>query len=120
MLSAKAGAASNRAWTKADTSTGRAAALLDDLAVVFATIDVEKVWREDVCAALAERWPDRYGQLTPDALTAALRPLGITTGQVWGRLPDGAGANRRGITRADVQAALDQHRRAITSSAGAR
>ncbi|MFR9803136.1 cell division protein FtsK [Pseudonocardia sp. RS010] len=92
-----------------------AASLLDDLAVVFATITVEKVWREDVVAALTERWPDRYGDLTPDGLTAALRPLGITTGQVWGRLPDGAGANRRGISRADVQAALDAHSRELAA-----
>ncbi|GAA2850171.1 FtsK/SpoIIIE domain-containing protein [Pseudonocardia halophobica] len=125
-VAARARAARERAGTVTGYALGEeapktaAASLLDDLAVVFATIEVEKVWREDVCAALAERWPDRYGQLTPDALTAALRPLGITTGQVWGRLPDGAGANRRGITREDVQAALDRHRREITSSAGAR
>jgi hypothetical protein len=91
----RARAARERAGTLTGYALGEespktaAASLLEDLALIFATIEVEKVWREDVVTALAERWPDRYGQLTPDALTAALRPLGITTGQVWGRLPDG-------------------------------
>jgi hypothetical protein len=33
-------------------------------------------------------------------LTAALRPHGVRTGQVWGTTPDRKGANRRGIPAA--------------------
>lgn len=85
-----------------------AASLLDDLRTVFATIEVDKVWSEDLCARLAELRPELYGRLTPEALAAAVKPYGLTTGQVWGRLPDGSGANRRGLDRADVLAALER------------
>jgi DNA segregation ATPase FtsK/SpoIIIE, S-DNA-T family len=37
-----------------------------------------------------------------------LRPLGITTGQVWGTDSDGVGRNRRGVARAEVLAAIDR------------
>jgi S-DNA-T family DNA segregation ATPase FtsK/SpoIIIE len=84
------------------------ASLLDDLRVVFATIEVDQVWSETVIERLAELRPARYGQLTPAALTAAVKPYGIGTGQVWGRLPDGTGANRRGLTREAVMAAVEQ------------
>ena len=86
------------------------ASLLDDLQTVFATITVGKVWNEDVVRALAEHRPGMYGAWTPEALTAAVKPYGITTGQVWGRTPDGAGANRRGLTREAVMAAIATHR----------
>lgn len=85
-----------------------AASLLEDLRVVFATITVEKVWNETVVERLAELRPEVYGRFTPEALTAALKPYGITSGQVWGRLDDGSGANRRGLNRAEVMAAIDR------------
>jgi S-DNA-T family DNA segregation ATPase FtsK/SpoIIIE len=85
-----------------------AASLLDDLAVVFATITVEKVWSEDVVARLAELRPELYSGWTPEALAAAVKPYGITTGQVWGRTADGGGANRRGLAREAVMSAVER------------
>lgn len=79
-----------------------AASLLDDLRTIFATATVEKMWSEDVCVRLAELRPELYGRLTPEALAAALKPHGITTAQVWGRTPEGVGANRRGLSRQAV------------------
>ncbi|MBP2370681.1 FtsK/SpoIIIE domain-containing protein [Pseudonocardia parietis] len=89
-----------------------AAQLLEDLAVVFATVTDERVWSETVLHRLAEHRPALYAGWTPEALAAALKPFGITTGQVWGRTDEGAGANRRGVTRADVLAAIETHHRA--------
>lgn len=84
-----------------------AASLLEDLRVVFATITVERVWNESLVDELAKLRPEVYGSLTPEALTALLKPFGISTGhQVWGRLEDGTGANRRGLLRAEVLDAI--------------
>jgi DNA segregation ATPase FtsK/SpoIIIE, S-DNA-T family len=74
-----------------------------------------KVWSETVLERLAALRPDLYGGLTRDQLTAALKPYGITTGQVWGTTPDGRGANRRGIDRqavTDAATQRDRHRSA--------
>ncbi|MFC5996266.1 FtsK/SpoIIIE domain-containing protein [Pseudonocardia hispaniensis] len=84
------------------------ASLLDDLRTIFATIEVDKVWSETVCERLAELRPEHYHGWGPEQLAAALRPYGIHTGQVWGRLPNGKGANRRGLTVADVLAAAER------------
>lgn len=92
-----------------------AAQLLDDLAVVFATITDRRVWSETVLAKLAEHAPSRYADWTPETLAAALKPLGISTGQVWGKTSGGDGANRRGVTRADVLAAIENAHRKITA-----
>ncbi len=62
---------------------------------------------EVICARLAERWPDRYGQWRPEQLAVALKPYRVTTHQVWGTGLDGARANRRGVRRADLLAVLD-------------
>jgi DNA segregation ATPase FtsK/SpoIIIE, S-DNA-T family len=76
-----------------------------------------KVWSETVLERLAALRPDLYGTLTRDQLTAALKPYGITTGQVWGTTPDGRGANRRGIDRQAVaDAATQRDRRRPTGS----
>jgi DNA segregation ATPase FtsK/SpoIIIE, S-DNA-T family len=84
--------------------------LTDILAVVPA--DQAKVWNQTVVARLAELRPDRYGGWEPEQLTAALKPHGVSVGQVWGTDPGtGEGANRRGITRAQViEAAERAHR----------
>lgn len=66
----------------------------------------EKLWNETIVAALAELRPTVYGTWTAEQLTAALKPYGIRTVQVWGTTEDGTGANRRGIKRADVLRAL--------------
>jgi DNA segregation ATPase FtsK/SpoIIIE, S-DNA-T family len=92
--------------------------LADILAVVPA--DQAKVWNQTVVARLAELRPDRYGGWEPEQLTAALKPHGVSVGQVWGTDPvTGEGANRRGITRAQViEAAERAHRQPPDPSPG--
>jgi S-DNA-T family DNA segregation ATPase FtsK/SpoIIIE len=91
----------------ADTGTSL---LADILAVVPA--DQAKVWNQTVVARLAELRPDVYGGWEPEQLTAALKPHGVSTGQVWGTDPaTGESANRRGITRAQVVEAAERARR---------
>lgn len=65
-----------------------------------------KLWNEAVVPRLAELRPAVYGEWTPEQLTAALKPYGIRTVQVWGTTEDGKGANRRGIRSADVLKAI--------------
>jgi DNA segregation ATPase FtsK/SpoIIIE, S-DNA-T family len=77
--------------------------LADVLAVVPA--GEPKVWSETVVARLAELRPEVYTGWDPEALSAALKPHGISTIQV-GRRVDGKVVNRRGINRADVIAAI--------------
>ena len=85
--------------------------LLNDILAVVGP-DEPKVWNAVVVDRLAELRPDVYGPWAQadDAaktarLTAELRRYGVETIQVWGTLPDGRGANRRGITRDDVMRA---------------
>ena len=93
--------------------------LLEDIAAV---VTEPKVWSEVVVTRLALLRPAAYGpwgDMEPDAraaqLTAALKPFGIRTGQVWGTTDDGKGANRRGITRDDItQAITDRNRKRET------
>jgi S-DNA-T family DNA segregation ATPase FtsK/SpoIIIE len=81
--------------------------LADVLAVVSAS--EAKVWNESVVARLAELRPEVYGRWDAEQLTFALKPYGITVGQVWGTDPTtDKGANRRGITRAHIVAAIAQ------------
>jgi S-DNA-T family DNA segregation ATPase FtsK/SpoIIIE len=85
--------------------------LLTDILAVVPT-DQAKAWNQTVVARLAELRPEVYGGWEPDQLTAALKPHGVTVGQVWGTDPaTGEGANRRGITRAQVVAAAERARR---------
>ena len=44
-----------------------------------------------------------------------LKPYGITTGQVWQALPEGGDANRRGLTREAVMAAVERARQRPTA-----
>ena len=84
--------------------------LADILAVVPA--NQAKIWNQTVVARLAELRPDRYGGWEPEQLTAALKPHGVSVGQVWGTDPaTGEGANRRGITRAQVIEAAERAQR---------
>jgi DNA segregation ATPase FtsK/SpoIIIE, S-DNA-T family len=85
--------------------------LADVLAVVPAS--EARVWNQTVVARLAELRPEVYGGWEAEQLTAALKPYGISTGQVWGTDPEsGEGANRRGIDRQAVaDAATERDRR---------
>ena len=72
-----------------------------------------RVWNQAVVARLAELRPDAYRGWEAEQLTAALKPYGISVGQVWGTDPKtGEGANRRGIDRQAVaDAATERERR---------
>lgn len=90
---------------------------LDILADTLSSVGVDEkaVWCERIAARLADLRPDVYGEWKGENVTSALRPWGIKTGQVWGQTDEGEGANRRGIQRADVVAAItrrDADRRA--------
>jgi S-DNA-T family DNA segregation ATPase FtsK/SpoIIIE len=76
-----------------------------DLLVVMGTDD--KAHSDVLCARLAEQWPDRYAEWKPAQLSAALKPLGVRTRQVWADGLDGQPANRYGVLRSDLAAALD-------------
>ncbi|MEU3514189.1 cell division protein FtsK [Streptomyces sp. NPDC006654] len=86
-----------------NTNTG-SDILADTLAVIAA--DEKAVWCERIAARLTAADPDTYAGWQGENVTAALKPWGIKPGQVWGTTDDGEGANRRGIKRADITAAI--------------
>ncbi|MFC6083706.1 P-loop NTPase family protein [Sphaerisporangium aureirubrum] len=109
------GTLSGHALGETPAPTAPAHDLLADILAVVAASEA-KVWNEVVVARLAELRPEAYGpwmELEADAraaqLTTALKPYGVRTGQVWGT-PEGGGkgANRRGITRDDITAAITE------------
>ncbi|GCD44134.1 cell division protein FtsK [Streptomyces paromomycinus] len=103
----KAGRLSGYALGQAsEEATGPAYDLLADILAVVPAKEA-KVWSETVTERLAELRPEVYAGWEPDALAAALKPHGITTGQV-GRRVNGKFVNRRGIERAHVTAAVAQ------------
>ena len=81
--------------------------LLADLGTALPT-GTDKMWSEAILTRLTELRPDVYGTWTTEQLATAVRPYGIRTVQVWGTTEDGKGANRRGLRRADVLAAIDR------------
>jgi S-DNA-T family DNA segregation ATPase FtsK/SpoIIIE len=86
-----------------DKTTG--SDVLADVLDVIA--DGEKaVWCERIATRLAALRPNTYTGWKGENVTAALKPWGIKTGQVWGTTDDGKGANRRGIERTDITAAI--------------
>jgi DNA segregation ATPase FtsK/SpoIIIE, S-DNA-T family len=105
-----AGTLAGHALGEGIEDTGPSYDLLADIAAV---VTEPKLWSETVVTRLAELRPAVYapwGDTAPEAraahLTAALRPYGVRTGQVWGTTDDGTGANRRGITRDDITYAI--------------
>jgi S-DNA-T family DNA segregation ATPase FtsK/SpoIIIE len=98
-----------------EKTTARSAdAILDDVAAVLGKAEA-KVWLETIVDRLAQLNPAAYGdwaalegRAKSDQLATALKPYGITTGQVWGKTDDGAGANRRGIERQHIINAITQ------------
>ncbi|MFJ7968535.1 cell division protein FtsK [Streptomyces sp. NPDC096324] len=108
-IALRARAAREKAGTLAGHALGQEpqvseAAGYDLLADILAVVPAEepKAWSETVVARLAELRPDVYGGWDAEGLAAALKPHGITTGQVWGKTESGKGANRRGIERARI------------------
>jgi S-DNA-T family DNA segregation ATPase FtsK/SpoIIIE len=90
--------------------------LLDDLDAALGT-DAQ-LWSVTVLDRLADLRPDVYAGWTAQQLAAALKPHGVPTKQVWQQADGGRGANRRGITRADLHKALTTaaQRRELTST----
>ncbi|MFD7918879.1 cell division protein FtsK [Streptomyces sp. NPDC059740] len=78
--------------------------LADVLDVIAAT--EKSVWCERIATRLTALRPEVYGGWKGENVTAALKPWGIKTGQVWGTTDDGEGKNRRGVVRADITAAI--------------
>ncbi|WP_369248075.1 cell division protein FtsK [Streptomyces sp. R41] len=83
------------------------ASAYDLLADILAVVQAKepKVWSETVVARLAELRPEVYEGWEPEALTAALKPHGISTIQV-GRRVEGKVVNRRGIDRSHITSAI--------------
>ena len=79
--------------------------VLGDVLAVMAA-DEKAVWCERIAERLGELRPDVYGEWKGENVTAAVKPWGIRTEQVWGTTDDGEGKNRRGIKRADVVTAV--------------
>ncbi|GAA4676761.1 FtsK/SpoIIIE domain-containing protein [Streptomyces chumphonensis] len=87
------------------TSTTASFDILGDVLKVVPA-DEEKVWNERIAARLADLRPDTYEGWEGPQVTAALKPHGVKTGDVWGTTDDGRGTTRRGITRAAIVAAI--------------
>ena len=104
-IAARARAAREKAGTLTGHALGStsskprisAASLLDDLRVVFATIQTDWSWSEDLVAQLAETKPELYAGWDADTLARTLSGLGIDTRQLHRGGPDGRRANRRGV-----------------------
>ncbi|MEO3853654.1 cell division protein FtsK [Acrocarpospora sp. B8E8] len=98
--------------------------LLADILAVVPPAEA-KVWNEVVVDRLGELRPDAYGAWVAleggaktGQLTTALKPYGVRTMQVWGT-PEGGGkgANRIGIARDDILAAVTQRDKSRVSGA---
>jgi S-DNA-T family DNA segregation ATPase FtsK/SpoIIIE len=87
----------------------KAFSLLDDIHAIWPA-GQDKVWSEVILKGLAGLRPDVYDEWTTDTLAKALKGYMVTTAQTWGTDPDGKGANRRGVARADLLAAITSQR----------
>jgi S-DNA-T family DNA segregation ATPase FtsK/SpoIIIE len=87
-----------------EQDTAPAVSLLADVLAVMGA--EERMWSETIAARLAELRPDFYRGWDAGTLGDALRVRGIEPGQMWGQTSDGQGANRRGVTREQLAAAL--------------
>ncbi|MEW2157079.1 cell division protein FtsK [Streptomyces sp. NPDC007189] len=90
---------------KGPETSGTGSDILADVLDVIAA-DEKAVWCERIAVRLTAAHPDTYAGWQGENVTAALKPWGIKPGQVWGTTDDGEGANRRGIKRADITAAI--------------
>jgi len=83
-----------------DRDTDRST-VVDHLLAVWPEGD-SKAWNDDLAARLAAAHPALYGGWTGENVTAAVKPHGVPTGKQVKRL----GQNRRGLDRADLEAAM--------------
>jgi DNA segregation ATPase FtsK/SpoIIIE, S-DNA-T family len=79
--------------------------VLDDVARAFPP-GADKAWSETLVSRLAELDPASYDGWTAAQLATALKPYGITPGQVWATGEDGKAANRRGYMREAIVKSL--------------
>ena len=77
--------------------------VLADVLRVFAYVGRPGVHWQQLAELLAEHEPQAYGRHTPESLSALLRAAGLSSVDV----KDQAGAVRKGVRRADVQAAIE-------------
>jgi len=91
-----------RGGTVAGVTLPTARDILDDLRAVWVAGERGQHW-DTLAGRLAGRWPDAYGSLTPEALSALVRAKGIESRSVKAN-----GATRRGVYLADITAAVDQ------------
>ncbi|QES46426.1 cell division protein FtsK [Streptomyces venezuelae] len=68
----------------------------------------DRAWSETLCERLALIRPDTYTGWDAKTLAAALKPLGVSTEQVWGQTEDGQGANRKGVQRRHLSLVLSE------------
>ncbi|WP_407565870.1 cell division protein FtsK [Streptomyces sp. 184] len=100
----RAGTLSGHALGEAPEPAAPAYDLLADILAIVPASEA-KAWSETIVTRLAELRPDVYSGWEPDALSAALKPHGITTIQV-GRRIDGKFINKRGIDRSHITTAI--------------
>jgi S-DNA-T family DNA segregation ATPase FtsK/SpoIIIE len=89
---------------------GGGASLLADILAVLPAAE-PRIWSETLCGRLQELRPEVYGGWDARTLAAALKPLGVSTGQLWGQTPAGEGTNRKGVLREHIAAAAADHDR---------
>ncbi|MFF4592428.1 FtsK/SpoIIIE domain-containing protein [Amycolatopsis sp. NPDC001319] len=96
-----------------DTKAGHV--LILDVAAVLKPGE-KKVWSESIVDRLAALRPEVYGAWgtldgrgKANQLATSLAPWGVETIQVYGKDETGKAANRRGVNRVDVFAAVDKH-----------
>ncbi|MGH3326790.1 MAG: cell division protein FtsK [Streptomycetales bacterium] len=106
-LRVTAGTLAGHAIGETTHTEGTTTSVLDDVLAVVPAGEA-KVWNEHIVTRLAQLRPDTYTGWGPEQLTAALKPHGVPTGQVWGATEHGRGANRRGITRDHLTTAVTE------------
>ncbi|GAA5115976.1 FtsK/SpoIIIE domain-containing protein [Haloechinothrix salitolerans] len=124
-LRQRAGTLTGHAAGETTEADRRAAvSLIADVAAVLRPGET-KVWSETIVDRLAELRPEVYGEwATQDPrgkanqLAAALKPFGVDTMQVHGKLPDGRTANRRGVLADDIRNAAHRTRRTTETGGG--
>ena len=87
-----------------DPDTGEhSETVLDHLAAIWPT-GQEQVWCDTLAERLTEAYPSTYYGWTAENVTSAVKPHGLNTRQI-----KRDGINRRGLKRADLLAAIENH-----------
>ncbi len=93
-----------------EASTISAVTVLEDILAVIPACQ-DKAHSATITARLAELRPDIYTGWGPEQLSAALKPHGIPTRQVWAPTPEGANTNRMGIHRDHITQVVTERNR---------